>query len=92
MASTNHLEKVWIVHALASKCLQCDCPFAAQGIVCKHVMKVFKMLHLNTRDGSIVRKIGTLHKVAQSGVISKHNSPKCGLGDDDTKNDDPNDK
>ncbi len=33
-----------------------------------------------------------MHKVAQSGAISKHNSHECGLEDDDTKNDDPNDE
>jgi len=55
-------------------------------------MKVFKMLHLNIGDGSIVRKTDTLHRVTQSGAISKQNNPKCRLGDDDTKNDDPNDK
>jgi hypothetical protein len=71
------------------KMVECNCPFVAQGIFCKHVMKV-KMLHKNIGDiGSIVKKINTLHKVTRGGVISKHNSPKCGLGDDDTKDDDP---
>jgi len=92
VASTNRLGKVWTVHVLTSKCLQCDSPLVAQGIVCKNVMKVFKMLHLNSRDGSIVRKTSTLHKVTQSGVIPKHNSPKCGFGDNDTRDDDLNDE
>jgi hypothetical protein len=48
-------------------------------------MKVFKMLHPNIKDGSIVREIGTLHGVAQGGAIPKHNSLECGLGNDDTK-------
>jgi hypothetical protein len=55
-------------------------------------MKVFKMLHLNIGDGSIVRKIGTLHRVAQSVAIPKHNSHECKFGDNDTKDDDPNDE
>jgi hypothetical protein len=55
-------------------------------------MKVFKMLHLNSRDGSIVRKTSTLHKVTQSGAIPKHNSPKCKFGDNDTRDDDLNDE
>jgi hypothetical protein len=47
-------------------------------------MKVFKILHLNIGDGSIVREIGTLHEVVQGSIVPKHNSPKCRLGIDDT--------
>jgi hypothetical protein len=69
---------------------ECDCPLVAQGIVCKHVVKVFKMLHQNIGDiGSIVREIDTLHGITRGGVIPEHNSLKCGFGDDDTKSDDP---
>jgi hypothetical protein len=84
VASTNHMEKVWTIHTLASKWPQCDCPLATQGIVCKHVVKVFKMIHPNIRDGSIVRETGTLHRVARGGAIPKHNSFECGIGDNDT--------
>ncbi len=80
---------MWTIHALASEWPQCDCPLATQGIVCKHVMEVFKMLHPNIRDGSIVREIGALHGVAQGGVILEHNSLDYGIGDNDTKDDDP---
>jgi hypothetical protein len=45
VASTNDLGKVWIVHTLASKWPQCDNLLATQGVLCKHVMKVFKMFH-----------------------------------------------
>jgi hypothetical protein len=89
VASTNHLGKMWTVHALASKWWQCESPFVAQGIVYKHVMKVFKMLHPNIRDGSIVRETGTLHKVTLGGVVPKHNSLNYGIGDNETKNNDP---
>jgi hypothetical protein len=64
VASTNHMGKMWIVHPLTSEWPQCNYPIATQGIVYKHVMKFFKMLHPNIGDGSIVREIGTLHKVA----------------------------
>ncbi len=60
-------------------------PLEAQGIVCKHVMKVFKMFHPNIRDGSIVREISTLHGVTRGGAILEHNNLECGLGNDDTK-------
>jgi hypothetical protein len=66
---------------------QCDCAFATQGIVCKHVMKIFKMLHPNIGDGSIVRKTNTLHGVVW---FLKHNRLECGLGEVGTRDDDPN--
>jgi len=69
---------------------ECDCPLVAQGIVCKYVMKVFKMLHQNIGDiGSIVREIDTFHMITRGGVILERNNLKCKLGDNDTKNDDP---
>jgi hypothetical protein len=89
VASTNHTGKMWTIHPLASEWPQCDCPLATPGIVCKHVMEVFKMLHPNIRDGSIVREVGALHGVAQGGVILEHNSLNYGIGDNDTKDDDP---
>jgi hypothetical protein len=55
-------------------------------------MKVFKMLHPNIGDGSIVKKIGTLHAVARGGVVLQHNSPNYGIGYNDTKGDDPIDE
>jgi hypothetical protein len=55
-------------------------------------MKVFKMLHLNIGDGSIVIKFETLHRVTQSVAIPKHNSHECEFRNNDTKDDDPNDE
>ncbi len=92
MASTNHLGKMWIVHAPTSEWPQCDCCLIAQGFICKHVMKVFKMLHPKFGDGLIVREIGTLHRVTPGGAILEHNSPNYGIGDNDTKDDDPIDE
>ncbi len=89
MASTNHLRKMWIVHTPTSEWPQCDCPFIAQGIICKHVMKVFKTLHPNIGDGSIVREISTLHGVARGGVVPKHNCCTYEIQDNDIKDDDP---
>jgi len=44
VASINHTPKVWTIHTPSFEWPQCDYPFAKQGIACKHVMKVFKML------------------------------------------------
>jgi hypothetical protein len=54
VASTNHPPKVWILHAPTSKWPKCDYPIAKQGIICKHVMKFFKMLYLHIQDNVIV--------------------------------------
>ncbi len=61
VASTNHLPKMWTIHALAYKWPQCNCPLVAQGIICKHVMKIFKMFHPHIPNGAIVRETWTLH-------------------------------
>jgi hypothetical protein len=50
------------------------------------------MLHLNIGDGSIVREINILHEVTQGGAIPKHNNLNYGIGNNDTKDDDPIDK
>jgi len=59
------LGKMWIVHTLALEWPKCDYPLATRGIICKHVKKIFKMLHPNIGDGSIVRETNTLHGVVQ---------------------------
>ncbi len=50
------------------------------------------MLHPNIGDGSIVREIGTLHVVAWGGEVPKHNCLNYGIGNNDTKDDDPIDE
>ncbi len=50
------------------------------------------MLHPNIGDGSIFKEIGTLHGVMQGGAIPEHNNLECGLGDDDTTNEQPKQK
>ena len=40
------------------------------GLICKYVVKVFKMLHPDTEDGVIVREAGTLHGVKMTMLMS----------------------
>jgi hypothetical protein len=54
VASTNHPPKMWIVHVPTSKWPQCNCPIVKQRIICKHVMKIFKMIHLHVLDDVII--------------------------------------
>ena len=50
---------------------QCDCPVAREGMICKHTMKVFKMLHPDIQDGLIVRQASTLHGVDRGTPMSQ---------------------
>lgn len=63
VGSVNHRPKVWTMYSLDSEWVQCDCPVAREGMICKHTMKVFKMLHLDIHDGLIVKQEGALHGV-----------------------------
>jgi len=72
LASTNHSSKVWIIHVPTFEWPQCNCPFVAQGIIYKHVMKIFKMFHLHILDGAIVRETGTLHGVHRGPALDIH--------------------
>ncbi len=72
MASINHLPKVWIVHAPTLEWPQCNCLIVEQRIICKHVMKIFKMLHLHIPDDAIIQKTGTFHGVQRGLALDAH--------------------
>jgi hypothetical protein len=65
VASMNHRPKVWTIHALNLKWPQCDYPHAQLGIIYKHIMKMFKVLHLDVHDCEIVQDVVTYHVVHQ---------------------------
>jgi hypothetical protein len=69
--SVNHKPKRWTIHSPDSEWAQCDCPIAREGMICKHTMKVFKMLHPNIADGVIFRHAGTLHGVDRATPMSQ---------------------
>jgi hypothetical protein len=69
MKSANHMPKVWTIHAPTSKWPQCDCPIIGQRFICKHVMRVFKMLHTDILDGTIIREASTLHGVHKANIV-----------------------
>ena len=50
---------------------QYDCPIASQGTICKHVVKVFKMLYSDIEDGVIIREAGFLHCVERTVPMSQ---------------------
>ena len=71
VGSVNNRPKVWTVKSPNSEWAQCDCPAAKEGMICKHCIKVFKMLHPGIQDGLIVREAGTRHGT-QRGTPMKH--------------------
>ena len=54
VGSINHKSYIWIVYSLDSEMAVCSCPLGLQGDLCKHTVKVFKMLHPNVQDGLFV--------------------------------------
>ena len=71
VASVNNRPKIWTIHSPDSEWAQCDCPVAQEGMICKHTMKVFKMLHPDIMDGVIVREAGTMHGVNRATPMSQ---------------------
>ena len=57
----NNCLKVWTIKCPDSKWTQYDCPVAQEGMICKHTVKVLKVLHPKVEDGVIVREAGTKH-------------------------------
>ena len=67
----NNRPKVWTIKCPNSEWAQCDCPIANEGMICKHTIKVFKMLHPRIVDGAVVREGGTRYGI-QRGTPMKH--------------------
>lgn len=74
VGSVNNRPKVWTIHSPDSEWAQCDCPVAREGMICKHTIKVFKMLHPDVQDGVIVREAGTMHGVDRATPMSQCHS------------------
>jgi hypothetical protein len=71
VASVNNKPKVWTVHSPDSNFAQCNCPISLQGMICKHIMKAFQLLHSELADGFILREARTRCGVEQSIPLSQ---------------------
>ena len=71
VGSINNRPKVWTIHSPDSEWAQCDCPVAREGMMCKHTVKVFKMLHPDVEDGVIFREAGTKHGIDRETQLSQ---------------------
>lgn len=78
VASMNNKPKVWTVHCPDSEWAQCNCPIGNEGMICKHSIKVFKMIHPDIEDGLIVREAGTRHGVDKDTPLSQGLSMSLG--------------
>jgi len=70
MASCNHPPKVWTMHALGSEWPQCDYTPTTKGIICKHVIKFYKMFHPTILDGAIVWVKDIFHGVQRGSLVT----------------------
>lgn len=68
VGSVNNFPHVYTVVAPDKEYAQCDCPQADQGNLCKHVIKVFRLLHPDVQEGYIIRVAGTLHGTMEVGA------------------------
>ena len=71
VGSINNRPKVWTIHSPDSEWAQCDCPIAEEGMMCKHTVKVFKMLHPDVEDGVIFREADTKHGINRATPLSQ---------------------
>jgi hypothetical protein len=56
VGSVNNRPKVSTIHSPDFKWAQCDWSIASHGMIYKHDVNVFKMLHLDIEDGVVVRE------------------------------------
>jgi hypothetical protein len=71
VGSINNRPKVWTIRYPDSEWAQCNCPIAQEGIMCKHTVKVFKMLHPEVKDGVIFCEAGTKHGIDRATPLSQ---------------------
>lgn len=66
----NNYPNVWPIQASDLEWVQCDCPIAKKGMICKHIVKVFKMLHPNVDDNIMVCEVGTKYNVQHNTLMT----------------------
>jgi hypothetical protein len=66
--SVNHYPQVYTILAPGEEYAQCNCSWVDQGNICKHAVKVYKMIHPEVDDGTIIRRRGILHGTCAAGV------------------------
>lgn len=67
VVSVNRFPQVYSITAPNTIWAQCSCPWAQKGNICKHAVKVFKLLNEGVTDHAIIRHAGSLRGTLASG-------------------------
>lgn len=67
VASQTNFPAIWVVTSPNSDWAHCNCPLGMRGNICKHVVKVFRMINADAHPGDIIRYAGTLRGTIQVG-------------------------
>jgi hypothetical protein len=59
------------VHSPNSSFAQCECPTSLQGMICMHVMKVFRMINPGLETGFILKEADTTYGVNKTTPMSQ---------------------
>jgi hypothetical protein len=91
--SVNHFPQVYTILAPGEEYTQCNCAWVDQRHICKHAMKVYKMIYPKVEDAAIIRRQDSLHETSAArydidaldsfrsrNLFSGNTVPKCGTG------------
>ena len=68
VTSKTKIHKRYWVHNPGEEWAACDCPRAMKGNICKHQMKVLRMMHPDLAEGRIARYCGSMKGTASGGL------------------------
>ncbi|KAG0600519.1 hypothetical protein M758_11G040500 [Ceratodon purpureus] len=79
VASQTNFPTIWVISSPNSDWATCNCPLGLRGNICKHVVKVFRLINVELHPADIIRFAGSLRGTIQMGA------PTAGLqaGDGD---------
>ena len=66
VASKTNFLTIWLVISSNTDWAQCNCPMGMRGNICKHVVKVFRMLNTKVEPGDIIKYVGSLRGTIQA--------------------------
>ena len=67
VASQTNFPAIWVVTSPNSDWAHCNCPLGMRGNICKHVVKVFRIINTEAQPADIIRYAGTLRGTIQVG-------------------------
>ena len=67
VASQTNFPEIWAVMSPNSDWANCNCPLGQRGNICKHVVKVFRMINTEVEPADIIRYAGSLRGTIAAG-------------------------